>query len=136
MVVLFLGLLTNLFGTTKSLLLVAGGFCFVLLFSSIVCIMQLLVLFSLYKLAISSLNLSISELWSQGVFCRVESFLDCLSINLCSYMKDFIAMTSMFSKVTFSSRQRLVSPAVSSLILLLEFRKQEKNATIVIMLVS
>ena len=114
MIVLFLGLLTNLFGTTKSLLLVAGGFCFVLSFSSIVCIMQLLVLFLLYKLAISSLNLAISELWSQGVFGRVESFLDCLSINLCSYMKDFIAMTSMFSKVTFSSRQRLVSPAVSS----------------------
>ena len=109
MIVLFLGLLTNLFGTTKSLLLVAGGFYFVLSFSSIVCIMQLLVLFLLYKLAISSLNLAISELWSQGDFCRVESFLDCLSISTCSSMKDFIAMTSMFSKFTFSSRERLVS---------------------------
>ena len=109
MIVLFLGLLTNLFGTTKSLLLVAGGFYFVLSFSSIVCIMQLLVLFLLYKLAISSLNLAISELWSQGDFCRVESFLDCLSISICSSMKDFIAMTSMFSKFTFSSRERLVS---------------------------
>ena len=80
MIVLFLGLLTYLFGTMKSLLLVAGGFCFVLSFSSSVCIMKLLVLFSLHKLAISSLNLAISELWSQGDFCRVESFLTALAL--------------------------------------------------------
>ena len=109
MIVLLLGFLTYLFVTMNSLLLVARGFCFVLLFSSSVCIMKLLVLFSLHKSAISSLNLAISELWSQGDFCRVESFLDCLSISTCSSMKDFIAMTSMFSKFTFSSRERLVS---------------------------
>ena len=50
MIVLFLGFLTYLFVTMKSLLLVARGFCFVLSFSSSVCIMKLLVLFSLHKL--------------------------------------------------------------------------------------
>ena len=54
--------------------------------------------------AISSVNLAVSELWSQGDFCRVASFPDCLNIN--------IAVISMLSEFTVSSRERQASQTV------------------------
>ena len=51
-------------------------------------------------------------------------------------MKDFIAMISMLSKFTFSSRERQVSPIVYSFnSVLLEFHKQKEEEMIVMMLV-